>query len=75
MDFFILSMVFSLSLTGKQLATTEAIRAYTKQSGIDQAFDDFQKREISAPWRAGIGNGIWIAKTISSQQVTLTWSF
>lgn len=71
----ILPFIVALGLSGQTSAATIAAQAYARQSGIDRMLDEYQQRELSGTLRADLGRGVWLAKTLTEQKVTLTWGF
>ncbi len=76
MDFLIVPAIILLGLDSRNSQATQvAATAYFKQSGMERMITEFQDREVPEAIRARIGDAVFLAKTISSQQITYRWEF
>lgn len=71
----IIPLIMVLGLDGKNSAASAAAQAYSKESGLERMLDEYQQREINPTLRTGIGDGVWLVKTMTEQKITYTWRF
>lgn len=69
-------VIIAMSLDSRNpSAAIAAGRAYTRQSGIEQMFQDYEERTYSEELRANVGTMMWITKTITEQKLTFEVRF
>ena len=73
-EFLIILFVASLQ-TARPEAAARAAEAYYKQSGTEQALNEWAEKNTSRELRATAGQISFVARTIFTQQITFKWGF
>lgn len=53
----------------------KAVQAYSKQSGLDEKLDAYQRQLLSEPQRQLVGNAALVTRVVIEQRVTYKWEF